>query len=156
MFFSKKRKLIDKQIEETKNKMQDLFIKKVKDNDNYHLLYAYTTTLEKYGYVYYSKIIAYREDDMSLLVLDTDKDFKKVQQVKKYKRGEFRKAGYNKSKEKYFIEKSYLKSKREEFIIIEKNYDDDDILAIINQEDELDDFLDFFLEFKRRVKNRKL
>ena len=155
MSLFKKRKLRIIQIEETKRKMKELFDKKVKDNENYNLLYAYTTNLEQYGYIYQSKIIAYRVEDLSLIILDTDKDFKKVQQLKKYKRGEFRKAGYNKVKDTYYIEKNELKTAREEFILISKNYYDDDILAIINQEDNIDDFMDFFMEFKRKIRKRK-
>ena len=155
MNFFNKRKLRMKKVEENKQKMYDLFVKKIKDSENYNLLYGYTTTLNQYGYSYQSKIIAYREKDMSLIVLDTDKDFKKAQNFKKYKQGQFKKAYYNKSTDTYYIEKTDLKSDREKFIIIDKNYDDEDIVAIINQEDELEDFIDFFLEFKRKVKTKK-
>ena len=31
-----------------------------------------------------------------------------------------------------------------------KNYEDEDLLAFINQEDEVEDFKDFFIEFKRK------
>ena len=154
MILFKKRKLRVKKLEETKQKMKELFEKKVKDFENYNLLYGYTATLESYGYIYQSKIIAYREKDMTLIVLDTDKDFKKVYNLKKFKRGEFKRASYNKVKDTYYIEKNELKSSREKFIIIDKNYEDDDILAFINQEDDIDDFIDFFLEFKRRIKRK--
>lgn len=153
-FFKKRIKRIEI-IEENKQKMHDIFEKKVKDYENYKLLYGYTATLEKYGYVYQSKIIAYRDQDMTLIVLNVDKDFKKVQSLKKYKRGEFKKASYNKVKDTYYIEKTDLKSDREKFIIINKNYEDEDIIAIINQEDELDDFIDFFLEFKRKIRKKR-
>lgn len=155
MSFFKKKKLRLIKVSETKKNMLDLFNKKVKDNENYSLLYGYTPILDKNGYVYQNKIIAYREEDMTLLVLETDKDFKKVQNLKKYKQGEFKKANYNKSKDTYYIEKNDLKSDREKFIIIDKNYGDEDILAIINQEDDIDDFMDFFLEFKRKTRSKK-
>ena len=151
----KKRKLRIQRNEETKQKMKELFEKKVMDYENYNLLYGYTATLGRYGYIYQGKIIAYREDDMTLIILYVDKDFKKVQSLKKYKRGEFKKANYNKVKDTYYIEKDELKSNREKFIIIDKNYEDDDILAFINQEDDIEDFIDFFLEFKRKVKNKE-
>lgn len=155
MILFKKRKLRLKKVEETKEKMHELFNKKIKDNENYNLLYGYATTLQDFGYVYQSKIIAYREEDMTLLILDVDKDFKKVQNLKKYKQGEFKKGYYNKSKDTYYIEKTDLKSDREKFILIDKNYGDEDILAIINQEDDIEDFIDFFLEFKRKIRSKK-
>ena len=151
MLFFKKRKIREQKIKETKEKMQKLFSKKVKDFENYHLLYGYTTNLEKNGYTYQSKIIAYREDDMSIIVLYTDKDFKKVMHLRKFKKGDFKKASYSKVKDTYCIEKSELKSDREEFVIVLKNYDDEDLLAFINQEDEIDDFKDFFIDFKKKV-----
>ena len=83
MSFFKKRKLRLIKVSETKKNMLDLFNKKVKDNENYSLLYGYTPILDKNGYVYQNKIIAYREEDMTLLVLETDKDFKKVKHLKK-------------------------------------------------------------------------
>lgn len=155
MVFFKKRKLRLKKIEETKQKMQALFVKKIKDNENYNLLYAYTTSLDSVGYTYQNKIIAYRVTDMTLIVIDTDKDFKKAQNLKKFKQGEFKKASYNNSRDTYYIEKNDLKSDRENFIIIDKNYGDEDILAIINQEDDINDFMDFFLEFKRKTRRKK-
>lgn len=156
MKFFKKNKLRKKQVEETKQKMRELFEKKIKDCENYNLLYAYTATLDKYEYKYQGKIIAYREDDMTLIVLDTDREFKKAQNFKKYKQGEFKKASYNKKNDTYYIEKNDLKNNCENFIIIDKNYNDENILAIINQEDEIDDFIDFFLEFKRKIRKKKI
>ena len=150
MIFFRKRKIREQKIKETKLKMQNLFEKKVKDFENYKLLYGYTTTLEKNGYTYQSKIIAYREEDMSLIILDTDKDFKKVMHIHKFKKGEFHKASYSKTKDIYSIEKSELKSDKEQFIIIFKNYEDEDLLAFIDQEDEVEEFKDFFIEFKKK------
>ena len=155
MIFFRKKKIREQKVKETKLKIHELFEKKVKDFENYNLLYGYTTTLEKNGYSYQSKIIAYREEDMSLIILDTDKDFKKVMHIHKYKKGEFKKASYSKSKDLYSIEKSELKSDKEQFILVLNNYEDEDLLAIIEQEDEIEDFKEFFIEFKRKPYLRK-
>ena len=155
MFFLKKRRIREQKINETKEKMRELFSKKVKDSDNYNLLYAYTTSLEKNGYVYQSKIIGYYNDSMTMIILYTDKDFKKVKHLCKFKTGEFKKASYSKAKDIYSIEKSDLKSDREEFTIVLKNYDDEDLLAYINQEDQIEDFNEFFTNFKKKVNTKK-
>ena len=149
MFFNKK-KMRKEKVKETKEKMKTLFEKKVKDFENYKLLYGYKETLERNGYTYQSKIIAYREDDLTIIILDTDKDFKKVKHLKKYKKGEFKKASYSKGKDLYTIEKTELKSDKEEFTLISKNYEDEDLIAFISQEDEIEDFKEFFQEFKHK------
>ena len=155
MFFLKKKKIRNQKINETKEKMKELFLKKVKDSENYKLLYGYSTILEKNGYSYQNKIIAYRDSDMSLIVLYTDNDFKKAKHLFKFKKGEFISASYSKVKDIYSIRKSELKSDKEEFTIVLKNYDDEDLLAYINQEDCIDDFNDFFMDFKRKTLNKK-
>ena len=155
MLFFKKRKIRKLKIKETKEKMQELFLKKVKDNENYKLIYGYTTNLENNGYTYQNKIIAYRNEDMSLIVLYTDKEFKQAKRLFKFKRGNFKSASYSKVKDQYSIKKSELKSDKEEFTIILKNYEDEDIFAIINQEEEIEDFKEFFSEFKRRINQKK-
>ena len=149
MFFLKKKKIRNQKINETKEKMKELFLKKVKDYEDYQLLYGYSTILEKNGYSYQNKIIAYRVSDMSLIVLYTDKDFTKAKHLFKFKKGGFKSASYSKVKDIYSIRRSELKSDKEEFTIVLKNYEDEDVLAYINQEDCIDDFNDFFMEFKK-------
>ena len=155
MLFFKKRKIREQKVNETKEKMKTLFEKKVKDYENYNLLYGYKEILEKNGYTYQSKIIAYREEDMTIIVLDTDKDFKKVMHLRKYKKGDFKKASYSKTKDTYFIEKTELKSDKEEFILVLKNYEDEDLIAFINQENEIENFKDFFAIFKVKPRVKK-
>ena len=157
MFFFKKKKIRNQKINETKEKMKELFLKKVKDYDGYQLLYGYSAILEKNGYSYQNKIIAYRLSDMSLIVLYTDKDFTKAKHLYKFKKGVFKSASYSKVKDVYSIRKSELKSDKEEFTIVLENYEDEDVLAFINQEDSIDEFNDFFMEFKKKVveKNKK-
>lgn len=149
MFFLKKKKIRNQKINETKEKMKELFLKKVKDYEDYQLLYGYSTILEKNGYSYQNKIIAYRVSDMSLIVLYTDKDFTKAKHLFKFKKSSFKSASYSKVKDIYSIRRSELKSDKEEFTIVLKNYEDEDVLAYINQEDCIDDFNDFFMEFKK-------
>ncbi len=154
MFFLKKKKIRNQKINETKEKMKELFLKKVKDYEDYQLLYGYSAILEKNGYSYQNKIIAYRLSDMSLIVLYTDKEFTKAKRLFKFKKAGFKNASYSRVKDIYSIRKSELKSDKEEFTIVLKNYEDEDVLAIINQEDCIDDFNDFFMEFKKN--NNKL
>lgn len=155
MFFLKRKKIRKQKVNETKEKMRELFLKKVKDFEGYKLLYGYSTTLEKNGYSYQNKVIAYRKEDMTLIVLYTDKDFKKSKHLFKFKKGEFKSASYSKVKDLYSIRKSELKSDKEEFTIILENYEDEDLLAFIDQKDEIEDFEDFFMDFKKKIHNNK-
>lgn len=155
MIFFKKRKFRKQKKQETNDKMKDLFEKKVKDNEDYKLLYAYTEILEPDGYDYQSKIVGYRESDMSIIIIDTDKDFKKSSHIHKFIKGEFEKASYSKGDDLYMIQKTNSKSDKITFTIVLKNYEDEDLLAITEQEIEKEEFYDFFMEFKKKPHLRK-
>lgn len=139
----------EKKSQQTKNLMKELFINNIHDNENYNLLYAYNSYIEKNEYIYISYIIGYRESDMSLIVANTDNKLTKISKVIKYENEKIEKATYSKSKNLYTI---YNPNKKDliSFIPVIKNYEDDDILAFIEQEEEIEDFKDFFSEFKRK------
>ena len=154
MFLFKRKKIRQEKVKKTKEKMKELFINSIDDNENYELIYAYNTNL-KHGkrieeYIYNSFIIGYRLDDMSLIIIDTDKYFNESKKITKLKREDFKRATCNKGLNTYTIYFSDKKNDFFEFSPIIKNYEDEDILAFIEQEIEIDDFYEFFIEFKRK------
>lgn len=147
-----KRKLRKEQDKKTKLKMKELFENNIEDfDDNYRLLYGYSMSLNQKTstYIYTSLVIAYNEFDMKLIILETDKDFKDVTRIIKLKKNSFKKAEYNKSMVRFKIYLSDKKNEIIEFYLIDKNFEDD-ILSFINQEDDIEDFEDFFNDFKRK------
>lgn len=152
-----KRKLRKEQDKKTKLKMKELFENNIEDfDDNYRLLYGYSMSLNQKTstYIYTSLVIAYNEFDMKLIILETDKDFKDVTRIIKLKKNSFKKAEYNKGIARFKIYLSDKKNEIIEFYLIDKNFEDD-ILSFINQEDDIEDFEDFFNDFKRKKNIKK-
>ena len=158
MFF-KRKKIKQQKIKENKQKMRELFASNIEKSDNYNLVYGYNREFSKdvADYIYTSLIIGYDNDNWHLIILETDKDFLNVKNIIKLKKSDFSKATYNKNLEEYVI---YLNRKKQDnikFSLINENYIDIDILAFIEQEIEVEDFKDFYQEFKRkpRIKSKK-
>lgn len=158
MIFFKKRKERKEKSLKTKELMKKLFTDNVSDNDGYKLIYAYYSYLTKKNniedYYYDSMVVGYRESDMSIIVLNTNKEFTTVFKNTKYIKDKIEKASYSPSKDLYTIYKTNKKSLIS-FTPIAKNFDDGDILAVIEQEDELEDFKDFFGDFKKKSHRRQ-
>ena len=153
----KKRREREEKSNKTKELIKDLFVNNVLDNQDYKLIYAYKSFLDSknnQGYLYDSFIIGYREKDMSLIVLNVNKEINKVLKNTKYVKGKIEKASYSKTQDLYTIYKTNKKSFIS-FTPIIKNYNDEDILAIINQEEEIVDFKEFFYEFKKKPRVNK-
>jgi len=146
-------------IKATKEKIKELFGSIIDNSDNYNLVYGYhrefSDNLE--DYLYTSLIIGYDIDALELIIIETDKDFLEVSNIIKLKKSDFTKAIFNNNLDEYII---YLNKKKRDkicFSLISENYIDTDILAFIEQENEIEDFKDFYQEFKRkpRVKLKK-
>ena len=143
----KKRKLRNNKIEENKFKMRRLFSKEIDDSDTYNLILAYSTFFNPKikDYTYNNLILGYKNDD-TLVVMETNKELSDVYSIRVIDKNSFKKASYNLSQELfkiYFSNKECLK-----FTLIEKNYIDVDLLPLIEQEIEVDEFKDFFFEFR--------
>ena len=151
MFFKRKKMKIEK-ILETKRKMQELFSKTINDDKEYNLVYAYYRDfdLQINDYTYTSLILGYNEDENKLIIIETDKDFKNTYNTIKITKKDFTKAIHNKNLDEYIIYLNKKKTNKIKFSLIEKNYLDIDILAFIEQLDEVENFKDFFSEFKRK------
>ena len=155
--FSKRKKNKIERINKTKEKMQDLFKKVIKQYKDYNLVYAYNRdfNLEINDYVYTSIVIGYNVDNMKLVIIETNKEFDEVYSILKLTRDDFTKASYNINLDEYVIYFGSKKNDKVRFSLISENYIDVDILAYIEQMTEIEDFKDFFQEFKRRQHKRK-
>ena len=151
MILFKNKKLNDKKIKETKESMQKLFQKVVKDCRDYKLIYAYDTSIGVNGYIYQNKIIGYRPQDMSIIMIDCDPTFQKSFKATKFFKTKITKATYNNSLDFCTIYKSFKKEDIFRFYLVTKNYKDEDILPFIEQESEIEEFKDFYFEFKRKL-----
>ena len=155
MFF-KRRKMKQERIKESKNKMLKLFKENVEEADNYKLVYGYSRifSFELKDYIYKCLIIGYDINNLKLIIIETDKDFKKVNQITSLSKKDFTKAIYSSNLDEYII---YLNKKKDnlKFSLIKENHIDIDILAYIEQDYEIEDFKDFYQEFKRKPKVRK-
>ena len=155
----KRKKIRQEKIKETKQKMLELFKSNVDESDNYNLVYGYHREFvnEIEDFVYTSLVIGYDTTNLELVILSTDKNFSSANNIIKLTRKDFTKAIFSKNLEQYTI---YLTSKKQDnitFSLITENYIDVDILAFIEQENEVEDFKDFYQDFKRkpRDKNKK-
>ena len=151
------RKRFDKEKNiETKNKMQKLFSKEIKKASDYKLLYGYNVseyhTTKKHEKVlkYQNYVLGYRESDMSIIILETTKEFDGC--IKKYafNRQDLLKTIYKSGPDYYFFE---LPKEDIYFYLIPENKDED-IFAYINQEDEIYDFKEFFDDFRRKPRKK--
>ena len=151
MFF-KRKKLKKQKVLETKKQMKDLFYKKISDEIEYNLVYAYNRdfNVDLNDYTYTSLILGYNEDLEKLIIIETDKDFNNSYNILKLTKKNFTKAIYNKNLDEYTIYLNNKKTNKIRFSLIEENYLDTDILAFIKQVSEVEDFKDFFNEFKRK------
>lgn len=156
MLFKRKKIKLEK-VEITKNKMRELFKNNVDNYEEYNLVYAYDRDFntEINDYIYRSLILGYNEDSMNLIIIETDKDIDSVYNIIKLSKKDFTKAIYNKNLDEYIIYLNNKKNDKIEFSLINENYIDVDILAFIEQEREVEDFKDFFSEFKRKPRLRK-
>ncbi len=152
LFHREKKKEKEKEILKTKDKMLNLFKNTITDYQDYKILYAYNSYLENGSYKYQSLIIAYRQSDFSLIIIETDKNFKESFNTITLKRGDFSKSSYSKNTNTY---RFYVDDDPIIFSIIDKNYKDTDILALIDQEIEMDDFYEFYIDFKKKPRLRK-
>ena len=156
MFFKRKKMRLER-IKKTKKSIQKIFSENIEDYENYSLIYGYNrdfdTTIN--DYIYTSLIIGYDNSKMKLIIMEVDKEFKEVYNIIKLTKKDFFKAVYNKSMDEYII---YLNSKKTDkinFSLIIENYIDVDILAYIEQSIEIEDFKDFYDEFKRKPRKKK-
>jgi len=147
----KNRKLKAKKSKEVKEAMEKLFQKVVKDYHDYNLIYAYDTSIGINGYVYQNKIVGYRIQDMSIIIIDCDHAFQKAFKTVRIFKNKIAKATYNKNLDFCTIYKSFKKEDIFRFYLVTKNYKDEDILAFIEQEIEVEEFRDFYFEFKRKL-----
>ena len=156
MFFKRKKIKLEK-IEITKNKMRELFKNNVDNHEEYNLVYAYDRDFNTdiNDYIYRSLILGYNEEAMNLIIIETDKDIESVYNKIKLSKKDFTKAIYNKNLDEYVIYLNNKKTNKIEFSLINENYIDIDILAFIEQASEIEDFKDFFMEFKRKSRLRK-
>ncbi|MBR3661359.1 MAG: hypothetical protein IKN63_05650 [Bacilli bacterium] len=158
MFF-KRRKIKREKIEETKKKMLELFKNNIDNSDNYNLVYGYHKEFfnEIGDFIYTSLVIGYDLKNLELIIISTDKDFSRVQNIIRLTKKDFTKAIFSKNLEEYIIYFNKKKQDKISFSLITKNYIDIDILAFIEQESEVEDFKDFYQDFKRipRFKRRK-
>ena len=156
MFFKRKKIKLEK-IEITKNKMRELFKNNVDNYEEYNLVYAYDRDFNTdiNDYIYRSLILGYNEEAMNLIIIETDKDIESVYNKIKLSKKDFTKAIYNKNLDEYVIYLNNKKTNKIEFSLINENYIDIDILAFIEQASEIEDFKDFFMEFKRKSRLRK-
>ena len=156
MLFKRKKLKLEK-INKTKENMQKIFSKNIKDFENYNLVYAYNREfdLELNDYTYTSLILGYDIDNMVLVILEVDKDLKEVFNIIKLTKKDFTKAVYSKQMDEYVIYLSNKKSDKINFSLITENYIDIDILAYIEQSSEVEDFKDFYLDFKRKKRYEK-
>lgn len=155
MFF-KRKKIKKEKVLETKQKMKDLFSKNINEEE-YNLVYAYNRdfNLEINDYTYTSLILGYNEDQDKLIIIETDKEFNNSYNLLKLTKKSFTKATYNKNLDEYTFYLNNKKINKIKFSLIEENYIDTDILAFIEQESEVEDFKDFFMEFKRKPRLRQ-
>ncbi len=156
MFFKRKKIKMEKVLE-TKEKMKKIFSKNIDDSENYNLLYAYNRdfNLEINDYVYTSLIIGYNQELEKLIIIETDKDLKESYNILKLTKKSFTKATYNKNLEECTIYLNNKKIDKIRFSLLEENYLDTDILAFIKQDDEVEDFKDFYMDFKRKPRLRQ-
>ena len=148
----KRKKIRQQKVLETKEKMRELFLKNINDDYEYNLVYAYNRdfNLEIGDYTYTSLIIGYTEEQEKLIIIETDKDFKEAYNVLKITKKDFTKAIYNNNLDEYTLYLNKKKTNKIKFSLINENYIDIDILAFIEQEAEIEDFKDFYREFKRK------
>ncbi len=143
---------------ETKNKIKELFCKKIKKGKEYKLLYGYNIeeyhTAKKHEKVlkYKNYILGYRENDMSIVIIETDKEFTECLKKYSFNRQDLLKTSYKNGANYYYFS---LPKEDIYFYLIDENKDDD-IFAYINQEDEIYEFQEFFEEFRRKRKKSKV
>ena len=145
----KKRKKREEKVLETKKKMQELFSQEIEDSDSYNLIYAYNQVFNPKinDYTYNSMVLGYKDDNV-LVILETDKELKDIYSVRKITKENFKKATHNIRNDTYTIYLDNKKKDKIKFITVEKNYIDVDILAFIEQEIEVEEFKEFFQEFR--------
>ena len=148
----KRKKIKMEKVLETKRKMKELFLSKITDDKEYELVYGYNRdfNLEINDYAYTSLILGFNQEENKLIIIETDKDFSNAYNVIKINKKDFTKAIYNKNLDEYIMYLNKKKTNKIKFSLIEKNYLDVDILAFIEQVSEIEDFKDFFSEFKRK------
>ena len=153
----KRKKIKYEKVLETKQKMKELFSKTINDEKEYNLVYAYNRdfNLEINDYTYTSLILGFNEEDNKLIIIETDKDFTDTYNVLKITKKDFTKVIYNKNLDEYIMYLNKKKTNKIRFSLIEKNYLDIDILAFIEQSSEIEDFKDFYSEFKRKPRRQK-
>ncbi|MBQ8892392.1 MAG: hypothetical protein IJ068_05995 [Bacilli bacterium] len=156
MLFKRKKIRLEK-IKHTKENIKKIFKENIEDYENYNLVYAYNREfdLEVNDYIYTSLILGYDTDNMRLIILEVDKEFQNVFNIIKLCKKDFTKAIYSKQMDEYIIYLNNKKSDKINFSLITENYIDTDILAFIEQSTEVDDFKDFYLDFKRKSRLKK-
>ena len=156
----KRKKIREEKVNKTKENMLEFFKNNMENYDKYNLVYGYNRDFsnEIMDYIYTSLVIGYDIENLELIIIETDKDFNEVFNITKLKRNNFTKAIYSPNLEEYRIYLSKKKKNCLKFNLVKENYIDIDILAFIEQEFEIEDFNDFYLEFKRKphIKKKKL
>ena len=156
MLFKRKKLKLEK-INNTKESIKKIFEDNIEDSFNYNLIYAYNRDfdLKISDYIYTSIILGYDVDNMKLIIMEVDKDFTEVFNIIKLGKKDFTKAVYSKTMDEYIIYLNNKKTDKINFSLINENYLDTDILAYIEQSAEIEDFKDFYTDFKRKPRRIK-
>lgn len=137
--------------EANREKMRALFNQVVENGDSYHLIFGYTEDVSRfnYGFVHGSKtkignlIVGWNEDSQTIVVVPTVPDLSGCGEPTYYRRDQILKAYRNRYPTEAFIiypdKKSYIGINAYDWL------EDESLYVYVEQERELADFTQFFL-----------
>ena len=153
--FGKKKEMDVVKSDENKAKMRALFNQVVDNGDSYKVIYGYTSDVKNsnYGfatkttYSYGSVIVGYREEDMSIVLLETDPNISGCGDAHYYKKNEIKKASFNDKKAMHEIQLTGgLRAVKVLFGVMD--HSDFEHLAYITQKDEFWEWNAFWEKFR--------
>lgn len=141
--------------DENKAKMRALFDQVVEEGDSYKIVYGYTSDVKNsyYGfatkttYTYGSFIVGYRDQDMSIVLLETDPEISGCGDAHYYKKSDIKKATFSDKKAMHELHLTGgLRAVKILFGVMERS--DFEHLAYITQKEEFWDWYEFWEKFR--------
>lgn len=153
--FSKKKEWDLARSDQNKQKIRELFDQSVKDGKSYKVLYGYGLNIKNTDYIlarkvtyqYTSLIIGYKEEDMSIALLQTTPELEGCSEPEFFKQAEIKKAKITTGMYTIY-HKGGLMAGYTQFAALAEN--DKKFLAYIYQPDEFKDFEIFFKKFTKK------
>ncbi|MBR1477597.1 MAG: hypothetical protein IJ608_06520 [Lachnospiraceae bacterium] len=140
-----------KKSERNLEKMKFFFEDESEDNKDFELVYGFYHGSGDSNFGYKGMVVAFRESDSTLTVIDTDSNFEENYGVHTYHPGDFKKVKRNNSGQYlFFMEKDLFTPT--ECLEIRDIYEDEQIFPYLEQREKLRLFDDFFDNFKKKVK----